>query len=564
MADEKQKLVAEISGDAKPMQQALDAAKKSVEQTAKAVNQTSQQTRQGYDRAAQAASKMGQTGASANMTVAQAVRHPIQAVKTLAIEAKNAAAALLGMGRAGRQAGAEVKEAGGALGALIGLGSKMAIIAKGFQSLKSIIETALLAPLRDAYKETERLAKMRLDTNIGIYGGKADMWSGAKKELEAYFAAYDKAMRANATEQDKLAERTARRNLERRGISIDTEGAPIETQIRQQLDNAQSEYIKALEGKEREVNKALADMKAAYEKLTAPGAEFLWGTNQGGYAAEVNRLQGEIARLSDQSTALRGEVMAAKNETPGEDFSSEAAAQAADRLAEEYDRQAKAIEEADRREEEARRRLAEAEERRADIERQLADEGRLEAMQHTRDLLNHQMGRFGFSLDEYDEENLSESNLDRVQRRRNVRLDARIEAKRQRLAEGRKVHFTPAELRRMDEWRALKAQGEGLTAEEKAMQAAKKQEDAARRLDDAAAAIQEASDAIKDAENARDEATRGRDAAEGARGLIANAATTDFFDIAQGAREAVPDYGSILEQIRGILDAQSDRIYVVK
>jgi hypothetical protein len=559
MADEKKKLVAEISGDAKPMQQALDAAKKSVEQTAQAVNQTSQQTRQGYDRAAQAAQRMGQTGAGANMTVAQAVRHPIQAVKTLAIEAKNAAAALLGMGRAGRQASAESKELGGALGQMVGMGSKMAIIAKGFQALGRIINEAVIAPIRDAYKETERLAMMRLGANMDIYGAKVEKWADAKKELEAYYAAYDKAMRANATEQDKLAERTARRNLERNGIAIDTEGAPIETQIRQQLDNAQGKYLEALEGKRKEIETAINAENEAMRQVDEN--KYLHGTS---YDSEIARIQGVIDNLSKQRDALDVEINRAKKETPGEDFSSKAAAQAADRLAEEYDRQAKAIEEADRREEEARRRLAEAEERRADIERQLADEGRLEAMQHTRNLLNHQMGRFGFRLDEYDEENLAETNLDRVRRRRNVRLDARIEAKRQRLAEGRKVHFTPAELRRMDEWRALKAQGDGLTAEEKAMQAAKKQEDAARRLEEAAKAIEDAAADVAGAEADKDDATRGKDAAEGARGLIANATTTDLFDIAQGAHQSVPDYGSILEQIRGILDAQSDRVYVVK
>ena len=559
MADEKKKLVAEISGDAKPMQQALDAAKKSVEQTAKTVQQTSQQTRQGYDRAAQAAQKMGQTGAGANMTVAQAVRHPIQAVKTLAIEAKNAAAAMLGIGQAGKKAAADASAVSTALGGLGLATGKLAIIAKGFQALGQIIKDYVITPIKEAYKDIERIAKQRFAVNTEIYSGKADKWSGAKKELEAYFAAYDKAMRANATEQDKLAERTARRNLERRGISIDTEGAPIETQIRQQLDNAHKEFIKALEGQVRE---SIAGMDAAAKAIKKLGSGVGWGKSA--WAAERDRLQGEKDRYRAALDKANAELLQARKETPGEDFSSEAAAKAADRLAEEYDKQAKAIEEADRREEEARRRLAEAEERRADIERQLADEGRLEAMQHTRELLDHQMGRFGFSLDEYDEENLAESNLDRVRRRRNVRLDARIEAKRQRLAEGRKVHFTPAEQRRMDEWRALKAQGEGLTAEEKAMQAAKKQEDAARRLEEAAKAIEDAAADVAGAEADKDEATRGRDAAEGARGLIANATTTDFFDIAQGARQAVPDYGSILEQIRGILDAQSDRIYVVK
>lgn len=559
MADEKKKLVAEISGDAKPMQQALDAAKKSVEQTAKTVQQTSQQTRQGYDRAAQAASKMGQTGASANITVAQAVRHPIQAVKTLAIEAKNAAASLLGMGRAGRQASAESKELGNALGQMVGMGSKMAIIAKGFQTLGQIIKDYVITPIKEAYKDIERIAKQRFAVNSEIYGVKADRWSSAKKELEAYFAAYDKAMRANATEQDRLNERTARRNLERRGISIDTEGAPIETQIRQQLDNAHKEFIKALEGQVRE---SIAGMDAADKAIEKLGSGVGW--DKSAWAAERDRLQGEKDRYRAALDKANAELLQARKETPGEDFSSEAAAKAADRLAEEYDRQAKAIEEADRREAEARRRLAEAEERRADIERQLADEGRLEAMQHTRDLLNHQMGRFGFNLDAYDEENLAESNLDRVQRRRNVRLDARIESKLERQRQGYNVHFNPREMRRIEELRALKAQGEGLTAEEKAMQAARKQEDAARKLDDAAGAIKEAADAIDAAAADRDEATRGMDAAEGARGLIANAATTDFFDIAQGARQAAPDYGSILEQIRGILGAQSNRIYVVK
>ena len=559
MADEKKKLVAEISGDAKPMQQALDSAKKSVEQTAKTVQQTSQQTRQGYDRAAQAASKMGQTGASANMTVAQAVRHPIQAVKTLAIEAKNAAAALLGMGRAGRQASAESKELGGALGQMVGMGSKMAIIAKGFQALKHIIETAVVAPLRDAYKETERISNMRLNANMDIYGAQADKWGNAKKELEAYYAAFEKASKATATEQDRLAEQIAKRALKQNGVTIEEDGAPMEKQVRQQLDDVQKKYLAALEGKRKEIEKAIYAENQAMQQ--ADEKKYLLGPL---YDSEIARIQGVIDNLGKQRAALDAEISKAENQTPGEDFSRRVAAQAADRLAEEYDRQAKAMEEADRREADARRRLAEAEERRADIERQLADEGRLEAMQHTRELLDHQMGRFGFNLDEYDEENLAETNMDRVRRRRNVRLDARIEAKRQRLAEGRKVHFTPAELRRMDEWRALKAQKEGLTAEEKAMQAARKQEDAAQRIGDAADAIKDAADAIKDAENARDEATRGRDAAEGARGLIANAATTDFFDIAQGAREAVPDYGSILEQIRGILDAQSDRIYVVK
>ena len=189
MADEKKKLVAEISGDAKPMQQALDEAKRSVEQTAKAVNQTAQQTRQGYDNAAKAARQMGETGGNANITVAQAMRHPIQTVRQLAQEAKNAAASLLGIGQSAKTANADTKQLGQALGQMAGFGSQMAIIAKGFQALGRIIKEAVIAPIRDAYKETERLANLRLNANAGLFEGKAGTAKENIKALQDYYAA---------------------------------------------------------------------------------------------------------------------------------------------------------------------------------------------------------------------------------------------------------------------------------------------------------------------------------------------------------------------------------------
>ena len=283
----------------------------------------------------------------------------------------------------------------------------------------------------------------------------------------------------------------------------------------------------------------------------------------GAFESELFRLQDVINQRRNAAQAIRAEIKNAEKQTPGEDFSRKVAAQAADRLAEEYDKQAKAIEEAGRKEEEARRRLAEAEERRADIERQLAEEGRLEAMQHTRDLLNHQIGRFGFRLDEYDEENLAETNMERIRRRRNVRLDARIESKLERQRQGFNVHFSPREQRRIEELRALKAQGEGLTAEEKAMQAARKQEDAARKLDDAAGAIKEAAQEIENAGAERDTAQSRGESIDWVRKSLAN--ENDFYEMTKTrGSSSVPDYGSILEQIRCLLDAQSDRVYVVK
>lgn len=544
------KLKATIEGDSKPLQNALNQAGKTAESTAKDVSASSAQ--------------VGKAGQASAVKIGDAIKHPIQTIRTLTAEAKNAALALLGMGKAGQQAGQESKEAGKALGSMIGVGSKMAIIAKGFQSLKSIV-SEFAAKIRDAYKDMMRLATMRFNANAEIYGKQIDKWRDAKKELADYYNLWKKANSEGATAVDKENEINARRSLEHKGIDIDPNAiAPMEKQIRQGIDTAQAQYIKALEAKEREAIRMITKAERAFKRVTDPKYRLLYGSTAN-YEAAVEKAEADAEKYKGEAQALREQIVEAKkHQTPGADFSAMAAAEAKDRLAAEIEKETKAREEASKREREAFDRMVKAEDARAKIEEQLEKEGRLEAMQHTREVINHKLGRFGFQLNDYDDENMAESTKDRIQRRRNIKLDARIGRKLERQRAGKAVHFTSKEQARIDEQNALRQQGKDLTAEEKAMRAAEKEEAAAERLKEAADAINKAAEEMKTAKGEKENA---QDRAETLQGLSEKIdQTKDFYSITSttgSISDTTPDYGGILSDIRDYLK-NDDNVYVVK
>lgn len=545
------KLKATIDGDAKPLENALNQAGKAAESTAKDVTASSAQV-----------GKAGQTSA---IRIGDAMRHPIQTVRTLATEAKNAALALLGLGKAGQQAGNDVKQTGQALGSIVGLGSKMAVIAKGFQALKSIINDAIVKPLRDGYKEMMRMAGLRWNANADIYGRQIDKWKDAKAELAAYYELWKKANSEGATAVDKAKEANARRSLGNKGIDIDPDAiAPMEKQLRQEIDSAQAKYIKALEAKEKEALRMVTKAERAFRKVTDPKYRLLYG-NMANYQSAVDNAQADVDKYKGEAQKIREEIVEAKkHQTPGADFSEMAAAEARDALAKELERQVKVQEEAAKREEDAKNRLAEAENRRAEIEKKLEQEGRLEAMQHTREVIDHKLGRFGFQLNEYDDENMAESTKDRIQRRRNIRLDRRIQTKLDRQRAGRAVHFTSKEQARIDEQNALRQQGKELTAEEKAMRAAEKEENAARIINEAADRIAEAA---ADMEAAQTDLDNANDRTNELKGLSDKLGQEkDFYastSLTGSISDTTPDYGFILGEIRDAL-RNDNNVYVVK
>lgn len=566
MADKNVKLTATIDANSKPLQQELDKAKQSADRTGQSMKSGMEKAAENFDRAGQSARNMGEAGRTAGISIGQAIKHPINTTKALVAQLKDGALALMGLGNAAKNASKDAQTTGQALGAIVGIGSKMAIIAKGFQALGNIIREAIVEPLRDGYKEIMRLADMRYNANSTIYGAQADKWQNAKKALMEYYSLYQKANAPGATNMDKERERAARKNLGYHGIEVDPNGLfPMESQIRESIDNAQAQYVKALESKLDEANRAMEAADKALKKASDPKVRLLYGS-KGAYETEIARLQDVKDKRRADAEKIQAELVEAKkHQTPGEDFSMAVAAEAADKLADEYDKQTEALKNAQAKEDEAQKRLTDAENKRADIERRLADESTLEAMHHTQDVISHNMGRFGFNLDDYDEENLDESVKERIQRRRNVRLDARIGAKLERLRQGSKVHFTPQEERRINELRDLRTQSKDLSAEAKAMEAARKQESAAEALEAAAGEISTAAEGLNEAKHTKEELEQSIGELEKAKQLIDN--ERSFFEATAHngvGGSPVPDYGSVLEQIRTLLDNQSKKIYVVK
>ena len=571
------KLTATIDADSQPLQNELDKAQAKAQQTGKQVERAADGAAKGMDRAAQSARQMGTAGATAGVTIRDALRHPIQAIRQLAASARDGIRALTGMGNAAKSAGgAGAMDVQQLAGALLGVGSMAALITKAVQKLGEAIDYWVIDPIKRAHQEMLRLSQVRVDISRQGVGTFAKKIQGDMQAMREYYDLYKKAQGEGATEVDRHKERLARRNLEARGVAIDTDGGDVAGEIGRRLDNRQKAYINALEVQEQDARDALKDAEAALKNLHSLKTRAAYGlkgyAGMREYADRVEQAEKTIDQRKLEIYSLQGQIKQARGETPGADFLAGVAAEGTDQangklakaqadLAEEYDKQTQALQAADEREKAAKDRLVAAEQKRADIEARQADASRREAMQHTKDILEHQMGRFGFQLSDYDEENLDESVKDRLQRRRNVKLDARIEAKRQRLAEGRKVHWTPAEQRRLAEYRDLRAQGKALTAEEKAMQAAKEQEQAAKELDAAATAIQDAASTLEELGKTKEDIQATLDNLDNLKERITQERD---FAATVGTTTSVPDYGGILGDIKTALEEASKNIYVVK
>lgn len=136
----------------------------------------------------------------------------------------------------------------------------------------------------------------------------------------------------------------------------------------------------------------------------------------------------------------------------------------------------------------------------ADAERTLARERQAEALRSRREAIRKRLASFGFSVAEgFDP---SESASERNARVRNLRTDARIADKMAQWQAGKKVNFTPAEWRRLDEYQGLQEEDKALEAAQKQMDAAAKQESSAARLESASSALEKSTARLNERGNA--------------------------------------------------------------
>ena len=122
---------------------------------------------------------------------------------------------------------------------------------------------------------------------------------------------------------------------------------------------------------------------------------------------------------------------------------------------------------------EAAREVKRINDERLKSERELAEERRREIIDDRRERLDRKKSQFGFTLP--DNFSFNESSSKRRKRRRNARLDERIDEKMRKREEGKKVHFTSREKKRINERRKIDKQDRQLQAALRQMTAADKQ-----------------------------------------------------------------------------------------
>lgn len=566
MADSNVKLTVKIDGDASGLKKSVEEAQTKIDTTQQTVDKSVDKTREKYDQAGRSVVDMGNHGADAGAKIGESVAKQNRSIGTMISRVVAATMSIFGLGQAAEQAGQKAEQAGkkgsGSLEKIVKVIGGM-VIAKGISIIVQGLHDIIIA-FRDAYKEANRMAQLRFDINMGVYNERTAQIEKATKALQEYYKLYEKANSQGATEKDKLAERVARRNLERMGVEVDpTAYTPMAKQARQGLDDAQKELIKTLKSKVREAVKAYEVAEQGLTDIQSKQALYLaWG----GPAAYQQAMQAQIDLINKRSTEMtdfQKQLREAEQATPGADFSEAQIADALDALAEQEKKHTERLAELDKDYEDAQEDLNRATEDQARLMKDQAHEQRIEAMHEEAEQNQHAMGRFGFQLSDYDEENLDESVQGRLQRRRNMKIDARIEAKRQKLAEGRKVHFTAREQARLDEYRALKGRNKELSAEEKAMNAAKRQEEAAESLNIAAKNIDAAAQRLADIESEQEERKKDIEELKGFKEKVEN--ERQFFaDTSVGAMPDIPDYAGILSDIKDVLINQSNKVYVVK
>lgn len=244
------------------------------------------------------------------------------------------------------------------------------------------------------------------------------------------------------------------------------------------------EAADAQEEHDRELSSALDDFaKWADEATLAEGQR------------RVNEILDRYAKAVeagvDRETA-RQVMMAALSKELEKQYNDEVAARK--KLVDAYRRAWQLASDAVKQERDAAKSLYDAQIKLAEVRRQQARDERQDAIAKKRERLQERMAKFGFSLDK--DFKLKESPAERRERRRNVRLDERISEKLARREQGRPVHFTSREQKRLDEYRRLQKQDAGLEREEKAMRSSEMQYNASKSLQEAAAAIRVAAIAL--------------------------------------------------------------------
>jgi len=297
--------------------------------------------------------RIGSSFASAGRSIGGAILHPIRSMQQLhdwilrTIDAMN--------GLSGAAGGAASSASGGVkqiVGMLFGVGSAVAAAVKAFRMIGNIIRDNLIEPLRDAWKLAMQLSEHQLGLNKDLYGNQATKWRNAKKDLEAYYEAWRKMRAEEATQEDAERERQSRRNLERSyNIEIDASTGDMEGQIAGRIDEAQRQYIKALEGQERELSKAMEQAEESMRKVQAYWTSGIWyGGNKGRYEGDIKSLQDKINALASEYSKVTEALHKARIETAGADFAAMASAKSGDEEAKRYreEEEARAKAEAER------------------------------------------------------------------------------------------------------------------------------------------------------------------------------------------------------------------------
>lgn len=323
MADKDVKLKATIEGDSKNLQSALNDAQKSATSASKKIEKSVEGVKGSFDSAGASARDMGATASKATMTIGEAMRHPIEAIKQLIAKLREAKQGMNQLGEAGKKAGQGSKDVEQALGSIVGIGSKFAVIAKGFQVIKEAIYLNVIKPIAEAYKETQRLANVSA-TKAGKHDTEVDDLKQKQKALLDYWQLYqsiqDKLKNNTASSEEKEQERQARRNLERyHNVKINPR-ENVENQVIEQLDISQIEVGFALDKKIAELEKAISKQKRAVKEFDTPVNRGTYGLNGDAFERDKDALVEKQYELEAALKKAKAAREMARVENPAEDL----------------------------------------------------------------------------------------------------------------------------------------------------------------------------------------------------------------------------------------------------
>ena len=287
---------------------------------------------------------------NAGRSIVSFLQHPIQSVHDGILRAMDA---VNGFGNASASGARQF------IGMLFGVTSVVGGAVKAIKMVGGFIKGYWIDPMKEAWKDMLRLSEYQLGLNKGVYGSEADRWKSAKQELQEYYELLKKAQSEEGTSEDREKERQARRNLERSyNIEINPEGPDVRTAVAGEIDKAHANYVKALEGQERELAKAQDEAQKALERVTSYWKSGIWyGGNWNAYQADVLSVQDKINALAKEYDSVRRQLHQARKETAGDDFRRIEGAKVDDKAREarrkEAERAGKSFEEKVKRREEA-------------------------------------------------------------------------------------------------------------------------------------------------------------------------------------------------------------------